>query len=94
MDIFYEEIFGLVILFIIFEMEDEVIEMVNDSEFGFVFYFYIKDLVCVEKVGVVLEYGMVGVNEIVIFNLEILFGGVKYFGFGCENGYYGMEEYI
>lgn len=75
------------------EMEDEVTETVNDSEPGSVLHPHIKDPVCAEKAGVVSEHGTAGVNETVTLNLEILPGGAKYLGPGCENGYHGTEEH-
>lgn len=46
----YEEMFGLFVLFYKFKMDDEVIVLVNDIDFGFVLYFYSKDFLCVWKV--------------------------------------------
>lgn len=73
----YEEMFGLLVVFIFFDMEDEVVVVVNDIEFGLVVYFYMCDLGCVWWVFDVLELGMVGVNMGLILIVEVLFGGVK-----------------
>lgn len=37
----YEEIFGLVLLVVVFDMLEEVILMVNDSDYGLILLIYI-----------------------------------------------------
>lgn len=46
MNIMYEEIFGLVVLIVMFLDIDEVIKFVNDMLFGFVVYFFIENYCC------------------------------------------------
>lgn len=89
-----EEIFGLVVVLVKFDDEQQVIEQVNNIIYGFVFYFYSNDVVCIWCVFEQLEYGMVGINIGLIFNEVVLFGGVKQFGFGCEGLEYGIEDYL
>lgn len=88
-----EEIFGFVVGFFFFEMEEEVVVMVNNMEVGFVGYFFLKDLERVYCVVEVLEVGMVGVNMGILLDLVMLFGGVKESGFGREGLKYGIGEY-
>lgn len=40
------------------------------------------------------ETGLVGVNEGVIFVLDVSFGGWKESGLGREGGRYGIDEYL
>ncbi|NJE65165.1 NAD-dependent succinate-semialdehyde dehydrogenase [Enterococcus durans] len=94
MAIFYEETFGPVIPLIIFEEEDQVIKDANDTIFGLASYFFSTNIHTVDHVSNQLQYGMVGVNDTAISNSATPFGGVKYSGFGRENGIYGVEEYI
>lgn len=94
MAIFYEETFGPVIPLIIFEEEDQVIKDANDTIFGMASYFFSTNIHTVDHVSNQLQYGMVGVNDTAISNSATPFGGVKYSGFGRENGIYGVEEYI
>lgn len=45
--IFYEEIFGLVVVIVFFDIEDQVVVIVNVSEYGLVVYVYFCDLCCI-----------------------------------------------
>lgn len=94
MDIFYEEIFGFVVVIYVFDIEEEVIQLVNDIKYGFVFYFYGCDYVLIWRVVEVFEYGMVGINIGMIFIIVVFFGGIKQSGFGCEGFKYGLDDYF
>lgn len=81
---------------IIFDIEEEGLCLVNDSEYGLVVYVYICDLGCVFCIVEGFEYGIVGIND-GLFSLVVLyvfFGGMKNSGVGCEGGYWGLEEYF
>jgi succinate-semialdehyde dehydrogenase/glutarate-semialdehyde dehydrogenase len=71
------EIFGLVSPIIVFDNEAEVIAMANDTEFGLAAYFYARDIVRIWRVAQWLEYGMIGINEGIIFNAAAPFVGVN-----------------
>lgn len=77
MKVLIEEIFGFLVFVFKFEIEEDVICFVNDSDYGFVGYFYFCDLLCVFCVVEVMEIGMVGVNIGLILIEVVLFGGVK-----------------
>lgn len=89
-----EEIFGFVVFLFKFDKESEVVMVVNDMDFGLVFYFYFCDLVWVWCVFEVLDFGMVGVNIGLILIVEVFFGGVKMLGFGREGFCYGLEDFM
>jgi succinate-semialdehyde dehydrogenase/glutarate-semialdehyde dehydrogenase len=89
-----EEIFGPVSSVFIFDTEEEVISMANDTEYGLAAYFFSSNINRVWRVAGQLEYGMVGINEGIISHAEAPFGGVKESGFGKEGSYYGLEEYL
>ncbi|MFM2480463.1 NAD-dependent succinate-semialdehyde dehydrogenase [Celerinatantimonas sp. YJH-8] len=93
MDIFNQEIFGPVAPLVRFETEQEAIELANATPFGLAAYFYAADLGRIWRVGEALEYGMVGINEGLISNEVVPFGGVKESGVGREGSRYGIEEY-
>lgn len=44
MCIFYEEIFGFVVIILLFEIEEEVVEVVNNCDVGLVLYFFIGNV--------------------------------------------------
>jgi succinate-semialdehyde dehydrogenase / glutarate-semialdehyde dehydrogenase len=89
-----EEIFGPVSAIFIFDTEEEVVQMANDTEYGLAAYFFSQNISRVWRVAEQLHYGMIGVNEGLISHAEAPFGGVKESGFGKEGSYYGIEEYL
>ncbi len=89
-----EEIFGPVAAIYRFEMEEEAIQMANDTPFGLAAYFYGRDHARLWRVAEALEYGMVGINTGMISTAVAPFGGIKESGFGREGSHYGMEDYL
>jgi succinate-semialdehyde dehydrogenase/glutarate-semialdehyde dehydrogenase len=89
-----EETFGPFAPLFMFEHEDEVIAMANDTIFGLASYFYAKDISRVYKVQEALEYGIVGVNTGVISTEVAPFGGVKQSGLGREGSHHGTDDYL
>jgi len=89
-----EETFGPVAPLFRFKTEEEVIAMVNNTEFGLASYFYSRDIGRVWRVAEAIETGMVGVNTGIISNEIAPFGGVKQSGLGREGSKYGMDEYL
>ena len=94
MDVHKTEIFGPVAPVFMFETEEEVIQMANDTPYGLAAYFYGKDNALIWRVSEALEYGMVGINTGLISTTLAPFGGVKESGFGREGSKYGIEEYM
>ena len=94
MDIFYEETFGPVAGLTVFDTEDEVIELANDSIYGLASYFHTKDYARLMRVAERLEYGIVGANAGIISAANAPFGGVKQSGYGREGGSVGIDEYL
>lgn len=88
-----EEIFGPVAALFPFDSEEEAIALANDTEHGLAAYFYTRDLGRAFRVSESLEYGMVGVNEPLLANEGIPFGGIKQSGFGREGGPRALEDY-
>ncbi|MFZ3582981.1 NAD-dependent succinate-semialdehyde dehydrogenase [Loktanella sp. DJP18] len=89
-----EETFGPFAPLFMFEDEDEVIAMANDTIFGLASYFYARDLSRVYKVQEALEYGIVGVNTGIISTEVAPFGGVKQSGLGREGSHHGTDDYL
>lgn len=94
MPIACNEIFGPVSPIIVFDNEDEVIAMANDTEYGLAAYFYARDIGIIWRVAEGLEYGMVGINEGAISNAAAPFGGIKQSGSGREGSKYGLDDYL
>jgi succinate-semialdehyde dehydrogenase/glutarate-semialdehyde dehydrogenase len=89
-----EEIFGPVAPLFRFKIEEEAIQMANDTEFGLAAYFFSRDIGRIWRVGEGLEYGMVGINTGLISTEVAPFGGVKQSGLGREGSHHGIEEYL
>jgi succinate-semialdehyde dehydrogenase/glutarate-semialdehyde dehydrogenase len=89
-----EETFGPVAPLFRFKTEEEAIKLANDTEFGLAAYFYSRDIGRVWRVGEGLDYGIVGINEGIISNEVVPFGGVKQSGLGREGSHHGVEEFV
>jgi succinate-semialdehyde dehydrogenase/glutarate-semialdehyde dehydrogenase len=89
-----EEIFGPVSVIYTFDIEEEAIQMANNTPFGLAAYVYTSDLNRFWRVSEALDFGMVGINEGLISNEVGPFGGVKESGFGREGSKYGIDEYL
>lgn len=94
MDIFSQEIFGPIAPVFVFDTEEEVLKLANDTIYGLAAYFYTKDLGRSWRVSEGLEYGMVAQNTGLLSTEVAPFGGVKQSGFGREGSKYGIEDYI
>jgi succinate-semialdehyde dehydrogenase/glutarate-semialdehyde dehydrogenase len=89
-----EETFGPLAPLFRFKTEDEVIGMVNNTEFGLASYFYSRDIGRVWRIAEAIETGMVGVNTGLISTEVAPFGGVKQSGLGREGSRHGIEDYL
>lgn len=89
-----EETFGPVIPILSFTSDKEVIEKANDTDYGLAAYVFTKDLSRSHRMSEALEYGMVGVNDTVLAQVEGAFGGVKESGFGREGGPDALEDFL
>jgi succinate-semialdehyde dehydrogenase/glutarate-semialdehyde dehydrogenase len=88
-----EEIFGPVAPLVVFDTEQEAIQMANASEYGLVAYVYTRDLQRGLRVSEALESGMVGLNRALVSDPAAPFGGVKQSGLGREGGHDGLLEF-
>ncbi|WP_138417044.1 NAD-dependent succinate-semialdehyde dehydrogenase [Sinomonas gamaensis] len=88
------EIFGPVAPISVFDSEDEVLRMANDTEWGLVGYVFTQDLDKAARFSAELEVGMVGVNTGIVSNPAAPFGGVKQSGLGREGGRVGIDEFL
>ena len=89
-----EETFGPVAPITIVENESEAIKFANDVEFGLGASIWTKDLARADKMSRQIESGIVSVNNVVISDPRIPFGGIKHSGFGRELSRYGMLEFV
>ncbi|PIW32989.1 MAG: succinate-semialdehyde dehydrogenase [Nitrosopumilales archaeon CG15_BIG_FIL_POST_REV_8_21_14_020_37_12] len=89
-----EETFGPVAPITVVDNESEAIKLANDTEFGLGASIWTQDLAKAEKMSRRIESGIVSVNNVVISDPRIPFGGIKHSGFGRELSRYGMLEFV
>ena len=89
-----EETFGPVAPITVVEDENEAIKLANDIEFGLGSSIWTENLKKAEKLSHSIESGIVSVNNVVISDPRIPFGGIKQSGFGRELSRYGMLEFV
>lgn len=89
-----EEIFGPVAPIVVFDTEEEAIDIANSTPFGLVSFAFTSDLNRGLRLAERLDTGMFGLNAGVVSNPAAPFGGVKQSGLGREGGFEGIEEYL
>ncbi|HSB83346.1 MAG TPA: NAD-dependent succinate-semialdehyde dehydrogenase [Nitrosarchaeum sp.] len=89
-----EETFGPVAPITVVENESEAVKLANNTEFGLGASIWTKDLAKAEKMSRRIESGIVSVNNVVISDPRIPFGGIKHSGFGRELSRYGIIEFV
>jgi acyl-CoA reductase-like NAD-dependent aldehyde dehydrogenase len=94
MEIAQEEVFGPVAPIITAEDEKEAIRIANDSKFGLGASIWTQDLEKAETLSSWVQSGIVTVNNVVVSDARVPFGGVKNSGFGRELSRYGMLEFV
>jgi succinate-semialdehyde dehydrogenase/glutarate-semialdehyde dehydrogenase/succinyl-CoA reductase len=90
----HEEVFGPVAPVTVVEDENEAIRLANSSQYGLGASIWTQNLDRAEKLSRQIESGIVTVNNVVISDPRIPFGGVKQSGFGRELSKYGMLEFV
>ena len=89
-----EEVFGPAAPIIIADDEIEAVRLANDSQYGLGGSIWTEDLDKAEKLSRMVRSGIVTVNNVVISDPRVPFGGVKKSGFGRELSRYGMLEFV
>ncbi|HEY3926163.1 MAG TPA: NAD-dependent succinate-semialdehyde dehydrogenase [Acidothermaceae bacterium] len=93
-DVLTNEIFGPVAPIVVFDTEDEAVELANNTEYGLVSYLYTGDFKRGLRVADRLDSGMIGFNQGIVSDPAAPFGGTKQSGIGREGGHQGMLEYL
>jgi succinate-semialdehyde dehydrogenase/glutarate-semialdehyde dehydrogenase/succinyl-CoA reductase len=94
MRIVSEEVFGPIAPVIVVEDENEAMNISNSSKYGLGASIWTQDLDKAEKLSRAIESGIVTVNNVVISDPRVPFGGIKNSGFGREMSRYGMLEFV
>lgn len=94
MEVAQEEVFGPVAPIIVADDEKESIKIANDSKFGLGASIWTQNLEKAEEFSSMVQAGIVTVNNVVISDPRVPFGGIKNSGFGRELSRYGMLEFV
>ncbi|HXX96565.1 MAG TPA: NAD-dependent succinate-semialdehyde dehydrogenase, partial [Candidatus Bathyarchaeia archaeon] len=89
-----EETFGPVAPITVVKDEIQAVELANHSEFGLGASVWTQDLIKAERLSRLVESGIVTVNNVVVSDPRVPFGGIKNSGFGRELSRYGMLEFV
>ncbi|RDA89405.1 hypothetical protein CP532_6218 [Ophiocordyceps camponoti-leonardi (nom. inval.)] len=90
-----EEIFAPMLGVAIFDDEDEVVKLANDTSMGLASYVFTQDVDRLFRMFEKLEAGVVGLNTGNSSSTEVPFGGIKASGWGKEGGMdLGLDEYM
>ncbi|HLQ71094.1 MAG TPA: NAD-dependent succinate-semialdehyde dehydrogenase [Bacillota bacterium] len=89
-----EETFGPILPIQTFTDDEIAIEAANNTDYGLAAYFFTESTKRTLRVSEMLDYGIVGVNDVFPSVPESPFGGIKQSGNGKEGGHHGMEEFM
>ena len=88
------EPFGPIAMMRPFETFDEAIEQANRLPFGLAAFAFTENGRQANKLGDMIEAGMVGVNTVGISGADTPFGGMKESGYGSEDAIEGLQAYM
>jgi succinate-semialdehyde dehydrogenase/glutarate-semialdehyde dehydrogenase/succinyl-CoA reductase len=94
MHIAREEVFGPIAPIIVADDDNKAIKIANDSKYGLGASLWTQDLDKAERMSRAIESGIVTINNVVISDPRVPFGGIKNSGFGREMSRYGMLEFV
>ncbi|MDH3386918.1 MAG: aldehyde dehydrogenase family protein, partial [Gammaproteobacteria bacterium] len=89
-----EEIFGPVLAVMRFETEDQAVQIANDSDFGLAAGIWTEDHRRALNLANRLEAGTVYLNNYFDACTQSPVGGYKQSGYGRENGWEGMRDFV
>ncbi|MCY4526562.1 MAG: NAD-dependent succinate-semialdehyde dehydrogenase [Anaerolineaceae bacterium] len=89
-----EEVFGPVMAVSSYRSLDDALAQANSTPYGLAGYAITRDVGNMVRVAEELEFGVVGVNDLVPAVAQAPFGGMKQSGFGREGGQEGLQEYL
>jgi aldehyde dehydrogenase (NAD+) len=93
MTIAQEEIFGPVLVVILFEDDDDAVRIANDSVYGLSGGVYSGSLERSLAVARRIRTGGLSINGGAPYGADLPFGGYKHSGIGRQNGTAGFEQY-
>ena len=94
MELAQEETFGPVAPILTVDDERQAINVANNTKFGLGASVWTQNLDKAEKYSKLLQAGIVTVNNVVVSDPRVPFGGIKNSGFGRELSKHGMFEFV
>jgi acyl-CoA reductase-like NAD-dependent aldehyde dehydrogenase len=94
MELAQEETFGPVAPILTVEDEKQAIKVANNTKFGLGASIWTQDLDKAERYSRAVQAGIVTVNNVVVSDPRVPFGGIKNSGFGRELSRYGILEFV
>jgi succinate-semialdehyde dehydrogenase / glutarate-semialdehyde dehydrogenase len=92
-EILHSEPFGPVAPILSFTDDDTMLQQANGLEFGLSAYVFTHDSTRQRRLKDALQYGSIGVNDVVTHAPEVPLGGWKESGYGTEGGIEILEPY-
>nr|MCS5572641.1 aldehyde dehydrogenase family protein [Pseudomonadales bacterium] len=89
-----EEIFGPVLVAMVFRTPAEAIELANNTRYGLAANIWTENINEAMHVAAQLKAGTVWINSANNFDASVGFGGYRESGFGREGGPEGLTEYL
>jgi succinate-semialdehyde dehydrogenase/glutarate-semialdehyde dehydrogenase len=94
MPLFEEEVFGPVGVICSFDSIKEAVELANLSKYGLGCSIWSEDLMKAKDIAGKINAGSIHINQMVVSDPRVPFGGVKRSGFGRELGLNGIKEFV
>ena len=94
MRIAQEEVFAPVAPIIVVDSEAKAIDLANETQYGLGASIWTGDIDKAQRYSKQIQAGVVTVNNVVISDPRVPFGGVKKSGFGRELSRYGILEFV
>jgi len=92
--VMHEEPFGPLALLRPFQKMDDAVEVANSLPYGLAAYAFTADPDKIDRLGQLLEAGMVGINHFAVVAADLPFGGLKESGWGAEQASEGILPYL
>jgi succinate-semialdehyde dehydrogenase/glutarate-semialdehyde dehydrogenase len=88
------EVFGPVAPIVTWTSERELLDVVDDTEYGLTGYIYSRDVARAMWLAERMDIGMVAVNRGVVSDPAAPFGGTRQSGLGREGGRVGIDAFL